>query len=151
MAHQTPCVPPCHRMPCSLLLLLMSICREPGLPVCPGPGHFGRDCMSGGGLMLSWCWCQQAAWCDVVSSLHPFRVLVLCGKESFATGRPERRGATPRWWASPTVLQEYCCLGLGDFVTEVPASCWVGGTSKSWGRDVSSPAFRQGWTGRKVS
>lgn len=27
-------------------------------------------------------WCQQAAWCDVASSLYPFSLLVLCGKES---------------------------------------------------------------------
>lgn len=32
---------------------------------------------------------------DVVSSLHPCSVLVLCGKESFARGRTERRRATP--------------------------------------------------------
>lgn len=35
-------------------------------------------------------WCQQAAWCDTVRNLHPFSLLVLCEKQSFATGRLER-------------------------------------------------------------
>lgn len=81
----------------ALLAAAMSIFREQGLPGCQGlEQHFGWYCMSqggGGGLTLSMV--PGANRCDVVSSLPPFSLLVLCGKESFATGRTERRGANP--------------------------------------------------------
>lgn len=61
------------------------------------------------------CLCQQAAWYDVVSSLHPCSVLVLCGKSRLPQAGLRGDEQHPDCGPPPTAFQEYCCLGLGDF------------------------------------